>query len=54
MERHTKENGSRLLGHTVISKQGKRLGTVNDIIFEAKSGELIHMVLNILQPMQKT
>ena len=35
-----------LLGKTVVSKTGKRFGDVGDIIFETKSGELIHVVLN--------
>lgn len=34
-----------LLGKVVVSKTGKRFGTVGDIIFETKSGELIHMLL---------
>ena len=35
-----------LIGKTVVSKTGKRFGEVGDIIFETKSGELIHMILN--------
>ena len=34
-----------LIGKTVVSKTGKRFGEVGDIIFETKSGELIHVVL---------
>jgi len=34
-----------LIGKTVVSKSGKRFGEVGDIIFEVKSGELIHVVL---------
>ncbi|MFP4117810.1 MAG: PRC-barrel domain-containing protein [Candidatus Woesearchaeota archaeon] len=34
-----------LLGKTIVSKTGKRFGEVGDIIFETKSGELIHMVV---------
>lgn len=34
-----------IMGKTVISKTGKRFGEVGDVIFETKSGELIHMVL---------
>jgi len=34
-----------LLGKVVVSKSGKRFGEVGDIIFETKSGELIHLVL---------
>ena len=34
-----------LIGKTVVSKTGKKFGEVGDIVFEAKSGELIHMIL---------
>ena len=34
-----------IIGKTVVSKTGKRFGEVSDVIFEVKSGELIHMVL---------
>lgn len=34
-----------VIGKTVVSKSGKRFGEVGDILFEAKSGELIHVVL---------
>jgi sporulation protein YlmC with PRC-barrel domain len=34
-----------LIGKTVVSKSGKRFGSVGDIVFETKSGELIHIVL---------
>lgn len=34
-----------LLGKVVVSKTGKRFGNVGDIIFETRSGELIHMLL---------
>ena len=40
-----KKFSKELIGKTVVSKAGKRFGEVGDIIFEAKSGELIHMVL---------
>ena len=35
-----------ILGKTVVSKTGKRFGDVGDLIFETRSGELIHMVLS--------
>lgn len=35
-----------LLGKTVVSKNGKRFGEVGDIIFETRSGELIHLLLS--------
>ena len=34
-----------LIGKTVVSKTGKRFGDVGDIIFETRSGELIHLAL---------
>jgi sporulation protein YlmC with PRC-barrel domain len=34
-----------VIGKTVVSKTGKRFGEVGDIVFETKSGELIHLVL---------
>ncbi len=40
-----KKFSRQLIGKTVISKSGKRFGEVGDIIFETKSGELIHVVL---------
>jgi len=40
-----KKFSKQLIGKTVVSKTGKRFGEVGDIIFEANSGELIHLVL---------
>ena len=34
-----------LIGKTVVSRTGKKFGEVGDIVFEVKSGELIHMIL---------
>ena len=34
-----------VIGKTIVSKTGKRFGEVGDVIFETKSGELIHMVV---------
>ena len=33
-----------LLGKQVVTKEGKKLGVVKDITFEARTGELIHIV----------
>ncbi len=45
----TDDNGKKfskqLIGKTIVSKTGKRFGEVGDIVFETRSGELIHMVL---------
>ncbi|MBS3147810.1 PRC-barrel domain-containing protein [Candidatus Woesearchaeota archaeon] len=40
-----KKFSKQLIGKTVVSKNGKRFGEVGDIVFESKSGELIHVVL---------
>ncbi|MFH1642340.1 MAG: PRC-barrel domain-containing protein [Nanoarchaeota archaeon] len=40
-----KKFSKQLIGKTVVSKTGKRFGEIGDIIFETRSGELIHMVL---------
>ncbi len=40
-----KKFSKQMIGKTVVSKSGKRFGDVGDIIFEVKSGELIHLVL---------
>jgi sporulation protein YlmC with PRC-barrel domain len=45
MAEEEKRFARELIGKTVVSKTGKKFGEVGDIIFEVKSGELIHMVL---------
>jgi sporulation protein YlmC with PRC-barrel domain len=40
-----KRFSKQLIGKTIVSKTGKKFGEVGDIIFETKTGELIHMVL---------
>ena len=40
-----KTMSKQLIGKTVVSKSGKKFGDVGDIVFETKSGELIHIVL---------
>lgn len=40
-----KKFSKQLLGKTVVSKTGKKFGEVGDMVFETKSGELIHIVL---------
>lgn len=34
-----------IIGKIVVSKTGKRFGEVGDIVYETRSGELIHIVL---------
>ena len=46
MTEEKERNYSReLIGKTIVSKTGKRFGEVGDLIFEAGSGELIHLML---------
>ena len=45
MAEEEKKFSKQLLGKTVVSKTGKKFGELGDIVFETKSGELIHMVL---------
>jgi sporulation protein YlmC with PRC-barrel domain len=45
MAEEDKKFSRQLLGKTVVSKTGKKFGEVGDIIFETRSGELIHMIL---------
>ncbi len=45
MEEEEKNFSKDLIGKTVVSKTGKRFGEVGDIIYETKTGELIHLVL---------
>ncbi|MCB9362293.1 PRC-barrel domain-containing protein [Candidatus Woesearchaeota archaeon] len=40
-----KKFSKQIIGKTVVSKAGKRFGEVGDVIFETRSGELIHIVL---------
>ena len=45
MAEEDKKFSKQLIGKTVVSKTGKKFGEVGDIIFETRSGELIHMIL---------
>ena len=46
MAENDKKNSKQLIGKTVVSKTGKRFGEVGDLVFETRSGELIHLVLH--------
>ena len=46
MAEDEKKFSKQLMGKTVVSKTGKRFGEVGDLVFETRSGELIHVVLN--------
>lgn len=39
-----------LLGKTVVSKSGKRMGVIGDMIFEIRTGELIYLVIKQATP----
>jgi sporulation protein YlmC with PRC-barrel domain len=39
-----------MVGKMVVTKEGKRLGLINDITFEIKTGELIQLVINKATP----
>jgi len=45
VEEKEKSYSKEIVGKTVVSKTGKRFGEVGDLVFEATSGELIHLVL---------
>jgi len=45
MAEEEKKFSKQLMGKTVVSKTGKKFGEVGDIIFETRSGELIHIIL---------
>lgn len=45
MAEEDKKFSKQLIGKTIVSKTGKRFGEVGDLIFETRSGELIHLVL---------
>lgn len=45
MPEEDKKFSKQIIGKTIVSKTGKRFGEVGDIIFETRSGELIHMVV---------
>ena len=46
MAEEEKKFSKHLIGKTVVSKTGKRFGEVGDLVFETRSGELIHMILS--------
>jgi sporulation protein YlmC with PRC-barrel domain len=45
MAEEEKKFSKQLIGKTIVSKTGKKFGEVGDLIFETRSGELIHMVV---------
>ena len=39
-----------ILGKPVVTKEGRRLGTIRDILFETRTGELIHLIIRDATP----
>ncbi len=39
-----------LIGKMIVTKEGKRLGFVKDILFETRSGELINIIVKDTTP----
>ena len=44
---------SALLGKMIVTKEGKRLGFVKDVLFETRSGELINLIIKDPTPYTK-
>jgi len=40
-----KKTLQQIIGKLVVTKEGKRLGSVMDLTFETRTGELIHIIL---------
>ena len=45
MSEEEKTFSKQIIGKIVVSKTGKRFGEVGDIVYETRSGELIHIIL---------
>ena len=39
-----------ILGKPVVTKEGRKLGIIKDILFETRTGELIHLVIKDSTP----
>jgi sporulation protein YlmC with PRC-barrel domain len=46
----TKNTYNSIIGKMIVTKEGKRLGFVQDITFETKSGELISLIVKNATP----
>jgi sporulation protein YlmC with PRC-barrel domain len=53
MQTTNKNVFSSLIGKMIVTKEGKRLGFVKDILFETKSGELINVIVKDATPYTK-
>ena len=45
MVKMDKVNARDIIGLNVVSKSGKRFGVVGDLVFEARTGEIINIIL---------
>jgi len=44
-DKEDKRHSKQLMGKTVVTKSGKRFGEVGNLVFETRTGELMHMLL---------
>jgi len=44
---------SSIVGKMIVTKEGKRLGFVKDVLFETRSGELINLIIKDATPYTK-
>lgn len=42
-----KKRAEKIFGKTVVSKDGKKYGTLSDISFETRTGELIYLTIKL-------
>ena len=45
MQQKGRNTSKTILGKTIVTKSGKTLGRVGDLIFEVRTGELLNLVL---------
>ena len=49
-----KKYSKNLIGKTVVTKSGKKFGSVGDLMFEIRTGELIYLLLKQPTPYAST
>ncbi len=47
-DKEDKRHSRQILGKTVVTKSGKRFGDVGNLVFETRTGELLHLLLKNL------
>jgi sporulation protein YlmC with PRC-barrel domain len=45
-----KKHSRDIVGKTIVSKSGKKFGSVGDLVFETRTGELIYLLLHTPTP----